>query len=271
MKASISPRNPPFTGFSGNGEQLARRGRARVPTHRRPTPLCATAPNQVWTWDITYLSTTIKGQFFYLYLFLDLYSRKIVGWEVWASESADHAADTLKKAVLRETQGGHAPRVVLHSDNGAPMKGATMLGMLQKLRICPSFGHPSVSNDNADSESLFKTIKYRPNYPVDRPFDALEEARQWVASFVRWYNDHHRHSALKFVTPSQRHRGEDRDLLQHRTQVYQSAQQRNPERWSGNTRNWSPIEAVFLNPQREQKEKGHSSKSQTSKNVRQIA
>ncbi len=251
--------------------QLARRGRARVPTHRRPTPLCATAPNQVWTWDITYLSTTIKGQFFYLYLFLDLYSRKIVGWEVWASESADHGADTLKKAVLRETQGGHAPRVVLHSDNGAPMKGATMLGMLQKLGICPSFGRPSVSNDNAYSESLFKTMKYRPNYPVDRPFDTLEEARQWVASFVRWYNDHHRHSALKFVTPSQRHRGEDRDLLQHRTQVYQSAQQRNPERWSGNTRNWSPIEAVFLNPQREQKEKGHSSKSQTSKNVRQIA
>ena len=89
--------------------QLAHRGRARVPTRRRPTPLYTTAPNQVWTWDITYLSTTVKGQFFYLYLFLDLYSRKIVGWEVWASESADHAAETLRKAVLRESQGGQAP------------------------------------------------------------------------------------------------------------------------------------------------------------------
>ena len=146
-----------------------------------------------------------------------------------------------------------------------------MLGMLQRLGIRPSFGRSSVSNDNAYSESLFKTMKYRPDYPVDRPFDTLEEARLWVASFVRWYNDHHRHSALKFVTPSQRHRGEDRDLLHHRTQVYQAAKQKNPERWSGDTRNWTPIEAVFLNPQRESGEKTSSSKRHLSKNVRQIA
>lgn len=231
--------------------QLAHRGRSKAPTHKRPAPLCATAPNQVWTWDITYLSTTIKGRFFYLYLMLDLFSRTIVGWEVYAEESAEHAAETIRRTVLRETRGGVVPKVVLHSDNGSPMKGATMLGTLQLLGIRPSFGRPSVSNDNAYSESLFKTLKYRPDYPVENPFDSLEDARQWVSSFTGWYNEEHRHSGLKFVTPSQRHRGEDREILSQRDRIYQEAQKRNPERWSGKTRDWTPIGKVTLNPQKE--------------------
>ncbi len=251
--------------------QLVHRGRAKVPTHTRPAPLCATAPNQVWTWDITYLSSTIKGRFFYLYLFLDLYSRKIVGWEVHNEESSGHAAETLRKTVLRETKGGLSPRVVLHSDNGSPMKGATMLGTLQRLGIRPSFGRPSVSNDNAYSESLFKTLKYHSEYPVERPFDTLEESRKWISSFVGWYNDFHRHSAIKFVTPSQRHRGEDRTLLHSRERIYREAQQKNPERWSGKTRDWTPIEKVTLNPQQETIGNEQRSHGKKSKNVRQIA
>jgi len=251
--------------------QLAHRGRSRGPMHKRPVPLEATAPNQVWTWDITYLSTTVKGHFFYLYLILDLYSRKIVGWEVYAEESSEHAAETIRKTVLRESKRGISPKIVLHSDNGAPMKGATMLGTLQMLGIRPSFGRPSVSNDNAYSESLFKTLKYRPDYPVEKPFDTLEEARKWVASFTGWYNEEHRHSAIKFVTPSQRHRGEDLAILSQRDRIYQEAQVQNPERWSGKTRDWTPIEKVTLNPHQKTVSNEQELKEEESKKIRQVA
>jgi transposase InsO family protein len=199
----------------------------------------------VWSWDITYLATTIKGQFFYLYLFIDIYSRKIVGWEVFASESAEHAATVFRKAYLRE--GVSPDSLVLHSDNGSPMKGATMLATLQQLGVMPSFSRPSVSNDNPYSEAMFKTLKYHPGFP-DKPFDSLDEARQWVAGFERWYNEIHRHSALKFVTPGQRHRGEDIAILEQRKVVYEAARTRCPERWSGPFRNWEHEKVVFLNP-----------------------
>ena len=146
-----------------------------------------------------------------------------------------------------------------------------MLGTLQKMGIRPSFGRPSVKNDNAFSEGLLKTLTYRPDYPVAKSFDKLEEARQWVQTFVRWYNGDHRHSALKFVTPSQRHREEDRTLLHHREGIYRSAQQKNPERWSRQTRDWTPIERVTLNPQRESTGSGPQFDEENSKNVRQIA
>jgi putative transposase len=225
-------------------KQLTRRGKAKAPTHSRPPELVATAPNQLWSWDITYLGTTIKGLYFYLYLIMDLFSRKIVGWEVYAEESAEHAAAVFRKAHLREGVAGQLLR--LHSDNGAPMKGATMLGTLQRLGVVPSFSRPSVSNDNPYSEALFKTAKYHSSFP-DKPFDTLEQARQWVAGFERWYNEEHRHSALKFVTPGQRHRGEDHELLCQRTALYAAAKASRPERWSGNYRNWSRPEVVVLN------------------------
>jgi putative transposase len=226
-------------------DQLAHRGKAKASKHRRPTPLQADAANQVWSWDITYLATTIKGQFFYLYLFIDIYSRKIVGWEVFASESAEHAATVFRKAYLRE--GVSPDSLVLHSDNGSPMKGATMLATLQQLGVMPSFSRPSVSNDNPYSEAMFKTLKYHPGFP-DKPFDSLDEARQWVSGFQRWYNEIHRHSALKFVTPGQRHRGEDIAILEQRKAVYEAARTRCPERWSGPSRNWEHERVVFLNP-----------------------
>jgi len=127
-------------------------------------------------------------------------------WEVYDTESADHAASVFHKTHLREGVG--ADSLVLHSDNGSPMKGATMLATLQRLGVMPSFSRPSVSNDNPYSEALFKTLKYHPGFP-DKPFGSLQEAREWVAGFQHWYNEVHRHSALKFVTPDQRHCGED--------------------------------------------------------------
>ena len=225
--------------------QLAHRGKARPPRRYRPTPLQANAANQLWSWDITYLATTVKGMFFYLYLIMDVYSRKIVGWEVYDTESAEHAASVFRKAHLREGVGTDS--LVLHSDNGSPMKGATMLATLQRLGVMPSFSRPAVSNDNPYSESLFKTLKYHPGFP-DKPFDNLQQAREWVAGFQHWYNDVHRHSALKFVTPSQRHRGEDVSILEKRNTLYEAARTQRPERWSGSTRNWVHEGIVFLNP-----------------------
>lgn len=226
-------------------KQLAHRGKAKAPRHQRPTPLQANAANQLWSWDITYLATTVKGLFFYLYLIMDIYSRKIVGWEVYENESADHAASVFHKTHLREGIG--AESLVLHSDNGSPMKGATMLATLQRLGVMPSFSRPSVSNDNPYSESLFKTLKYHPGFP-DKPFDSLKEAREWVAGFQHWYNEVHRHSALKFVTPGQRHRGEDIEILRQRSSLYEVKKAQRPERWSGSTRNWEHQKTVFLNP-----------------------
>lgn len=230
--------------------QLAHRGKSRPKTHSRPNSHEADGPNQVWTWDITYLPTVVRGLFFYLYLILDIYSRKIVGWEVYECESADYASEVATKATLREG----APRVrVLHSDNGSPMKGATMLATLKRLGIIPSYSRPKVSNDNAFSESLFKTLKYAPFYP-DKPFENLDMAREWVQGFVFWYNEVHRHSALRFVTPGQRHRGEDIAILEKRSALYERLKEQYPHRWHGPTRNWNPIGAVQLNPRNKTQE-----------------
>jgi transposase InsO family protein len=176
---------------------------------------------------------------------MDIYSRKIVGWEVLEEESSESAADLLRKIYLKQGLSSKFP-VVLHSDNGSPMKGATMLATMQKLGVIPSFSRPSVSNDNAYSESLFRTMKYAPAYP-DQPFGSLEEARAWVGNFVHWYNLEHRHSEIQYVTPEQRHRGEDAGILAQRERVYEAARKRHPERWSGETRNWSPVKQVVLN------------------------
>lgn len=226
-------------------DQLAYRGKAKPPTRQRPAPLQANAPNQLWSWDITYLASTVKGFFFYLYLIMDVFSRKIVGWEVYETESADQASDLFRKTYLREGVAGRD--LVLHSDNGSPMKGATMLATLQRLGVMPSFSRPSVSDDNPYSESLFKTLKYHPGYP-DKPFGSTEEARIWVVGFQRWYNEEHRHSGLKFVTPGQRHRGQDIAILEQRRQLYGAAKNQCPGRWSGKTRNWEPVKTVYLNP-----------------------
>ena len=233
-------------------DQLHRRGRAQAPRRvAKPEAYKATGPNQVWSWDITFLATTITGMFYRLYLVMDIYSRKIVGWEIHENETADQASLLIRKACLAE---GISERgLVLHSDNGSPMKGATMLATLQRLGVVPSFSRPSVSNDNPYSESLFGTMKYTPAFP-SKPFESLDAAREWVYDFVHWYNDKHRHSGIQFVTPAQRHSGVERSILENRETVYQAAKQRNPERWSRETRNWMPVGEVWLNPENQDSE-----------------
>jgi transposase InsO family protein len=209
---------------------------------KKPEELKATGPNQVLSWDITYLKTIIKGQFFYLYLFEDVWSRLIAAWEVHAYESGEVASEIMKKMHREQClQGIH-----LHSDNGSPMKSATMLATLQKLGVSPSFSRPKVSNDNPHPESLFRTLKYNVGYP--KSFETIEEARAWIAKFVYWYNNEHRHTRIKYVTPMQRHTGEDKKILEKRKKTYEEARRRNPHRWSRGIRNWDHIDTVYLNP-----------------------
>lgn len=228
------------------------RGRAAAPSHSEPKRHQASAANQVWVWDITWLPGPLAGTYFYLYLMLDLFSRKVVGWEVYEEETAERASGVIRKASLAEGRG--MTPLVLHADNGSPMKGATMLTTLQKLGIAPSFSRPGVSDDNAQAEAFFRTLKYRPGYP-GKGFKTLDEVRQWVMKFVRWYNTTHRHSALKFVTPAQRHQGTDIAVLQAREALYAEAKAAKPERWRGPTRNWDRPAIVYLNPIRQQDNK----------------
>lgn len=232
--------------------QSARRGRAKAPkASRPPTTHIATAPGQVWCWDMTYLPTQVMGRWFYLYLILDLYSRKIVGAEVHERDDADHAVHLVRRTALAESIASKDTRPVLHGDNGSTLKATTVLAMLNWLGVKPSYSRPRVSDDNAYAEALFRTAKYRPEFPA-KGFTSLDEARAWTAEFVHWYNVDHRHSGIRYVSPQQRHDGEDRAILAARRELYDQARQRHPARWSGNTRNWSHIDVVALNPERDE-------------------
>jgi transposase InsO family protein len=212
-----------------------------------PKEHLATGPCQVWSWDITYMKTSVKGIFFYLYMIVDVWSRKIIAAQIFAEESMEHSSMLLANACM--VYGVQPEELVLHSDNGGPMKGATMLATLHKLGVIPSFSRPSVSNDNPYSESLFRTMKYRPEYPAEA-FENIEQAQSWVDGFVFWYNTQHLHSSIRFVTPDDRHFGREEYILANRCKVYESARKRNPNRWSKNIRNWHPVHHVWLNPEK---------------------
>lgn len=223
--------------------QLTHRGRSRVPQHRAVPRHCATGANQLYCWDITYLPGPIQGMFFFLYLVLDIYSRKIVAHEVHEAESAEHAAALIEQAVRREGVGKDV--LIIHQDNGSPMKGSTYLAKLAELGLRPSYSRPGVSDDNAYAESLFRTCKYRPEFPG--AFATLDEARTWMLAFTRWYNEEHKHRNLKFVSPAERHRGEDQAIFAKRIAVYEQARLKHPRRWSRGIRNWSLPKEVWLN------------------------
>jgi len=226
------------------------RSKSKEPVKREKPTHIATEPNQVWTWDITWLNAFIKGKFFKLYLITDMYSRLIVSHEVWETEKAEYSQRLIKKATLAQSIAKKDKPLVLHSDNGSPMKAATFMATLEKLGIQSSFSRPRVSNDNPYSESLFKTMKYRPIYP-NKGFKDLTEARKWVAKFVHWYNHIHLHNGINFITPYQRHQGLDIDIMQNRIETYKKAKAAHPERWSGKIRDWSLPEYVTLNPMKE--------------------
>lgn len=222
------------------------RGRARK--RRRVAPPrshTAKRPNEVWSWDITYLPSKVRGQYYYLYLVEDVYSRYVVGWEAHEQESGTLAVDLVQKALWREKCYGKKP--ILHADNGAAMKSQTLQAKLQEWGLTSSHSRPGVSNDNAYVESLFRTLKYCPQWPSGG-FESLAEAREWVHAFVKWYNHEHQHSRIRFVTPAQRHTGQELEVLKQREEVYVAAKSRHPARWSGPTRNWTPADQVVLNP-----------------------
>jgi transposase InsO family protein len=231
--------------------QSGHRGRAKAPRKSRPPSThVATAPRQLWCWDLTYLPAGVLGQWFYLYLILDVFSRKIVGFEVHERDDASHAAQLAKRTALAEGLHAMPIKPVLHGDNGSTFKATTVLAMLHWLGIRPSYSRPRVSDDNPFAESLFRTAKYRPEFPVEG-FADLEAARQWASRFVHWYNHEHLHSGIRYVSPAQRHDGHDREILDKRHALYLQARERNPRRWSGPTRNWSRIDVVTLNPERD--------------------
>jgi transposase InsO family protein len=221
------------------------RGKSKAKKNKKPLAIVANNPLEVWSWDITYLKSPVKGIYYYLYLVMDVYSRMIVGWEVQEEQTSEISSKMMKR-ICKEHE-IEKESLILHSDNGGPMKGATMICTLQSLGVMPSFNRPSVSSDNAYSESLFKTLKYRPGYPKNG-FESLEDANLWVANFIHWYNFEHLHSEIKFVTPYSRHTGEDQEILAKRREVYKKAKEKNEVRWFlGKTRNWDKPLKVGLN------------------------
>jgi putative transposase len=227
---------------------LQHRSKCQPRKHKKPEELFALRPNQIWSWDITYLRAEIDGKFYYLYFPMDIFSRMIVHWEIHETESAELASEMMKTACIK--QGVVRDQITLHSDNGGPMKGATMLATLHRLGITPSFSRPRVSDDNPFSEALFKTLKYCPAYPQGGRFAGLEAAKAWVEKFVLWYNNIHLHSGINWVSPASRHLAKDQEILDQRKLVYESARKSNPHRWTKQTRNWSRITIVELNPGR---------------------
>lgn len=230
------------------------RGRGRrQPPPPKPTSYQADGSNQIWSWDVTWLPGPVVGLFYYLVLIIDIYSRKIVGWEIDTRESSLLLSRVLEQGVLKE--GCINQPLVLHSDNGSPFKGETLRVKLKSLDIEPSYSRPRVSNDNPFSESIFATCKGMPSYP-ENGFESLEAARQWVYVFAVWYNTEHRHSRINYVTPEQRHNGKDIAILAQRQAVYAEAKARNPRRWSRQVRDWTPAGAVWLNPDTERPASG---------------
>lgn len=225
---------------------LKHRAKSTPVKRLKPKQLTASKPNQVYSWDITYLKSSVKGVFYYLYMVMDIYSRKIVGWQVHETESSELAAELMQDICLHEKI--KPDQLTVHSDNGSPMKGATLRAKMDDLDIGLSFSRPHVSNDNPYSESLFKTVKYHCTFP-EMPFDDLAKARKWVAAFVNYYNKQHRHSGIQFVTPEQRHNGQDIAILERRKAFINAFKLDHPERWNGReTRNLEPVGTVVLNP-----------------------
>jgi hypothetical protein len=166
------------------------------------------------------------------------------------------AAHLVRRTALAEGIAALSAKPVLHGDNGSTLKATTVLAMLNWLGVKPSYSRPRVSDDNAYAKSLFRTANYRPEFPA-KGFADLHQARTWAADFVRWYNVDHRHSAIRYLSPTQRHTGEDHPIVAARHALYLRARELNPARWSGATRNWAPISVVTLNPERQSIIKTH--------------
>ena len=214
------------------------------PSRRQNTPpeRKATGPNQVWCWDITWIKTDVRGLHYYAYVIIDIWDRSIVKWAIHDREDDALAYELFQKA-LRDN---HYPDVFVHSDNGNPMKGMTLLALFYDLGICNSYSRPRVSNDNPFIESWFKTLKYDVSYPGK--FSNMESAREWFSLFVHGYNTRHSHSGMHFITPEQMRNGQFKIISEKRNQVMKAACKRNPHRWSRHVKQLPNEHVVFLNP-----------------------
>lgn len=209
-------------------------------TPRVAPVLKATGPQQIWSWDITDLRSPWRGVAFKAYSVIDIYSRKIVGWRVEERECDDLAVDMFEAAFT-----GHGLPAVVHADSGPAMRSTVLKDLLAGLGIGQTHNRPRVSNDNPFSESEFRTMKYRPNYPG--VFTDLEAARAWVSTYVCWYNQHHRHSGIALFTPAEVHSGAWMQQWQRRDHVHQAYYEAHPERFRNRPRTGSPDPVVGIN------------------------
>ena len=229
-----------------NEEQAVqeRRNQRRHPNYKKPE-LLATGPNQVWSWDITKLLGPQKWTYYYLYVILDIYSRYVVGWMLAHCESADLASRLIRQTI--ENQGVSEDQLIIHSDRGPSMASHNVAQLLASLGVTKSHSRPHVSNDNPFSESQFKTMKYRPEFP-DR-FGGYEDAISFCRSFFKWYNDEHYHTGIGLLTPATLHYGEAPRVIDAREQVLKSAYAKHPERFvRGCPKPQAIPSAVWINP-----------------------
>ena len=221
-----------------------RRAQVRHPKYAKPE-LLATGPNQVWTWDVTWLRGPVKYTYYPLYVIVDLFSRFNPGWLLAHEENGELAAKLIAETC--ERQDVQPGTLKLHADRGPVPKGKTVHQLLVDLDVTPSFSRPRVSNDNPFSEAQFRTMKYGPEYP-DR-FASYEEARDFCRRFFPWYNDEHPHSGLAYFTPSDVHHGRVTDIHARRQRVMDAAYARTPERFlAGTPAVPAPPKAVWVNP-----------------------
>ncbi len=206
-------------------EVCERRNQRRHPSSTRPE-LRATGPNQLWSWDVTYLRGP-KGIFYYLYMIIDVYSRYIAGWLIANRESAELAEQLIAETCAKE--GIKPEQLTLHADRGSPMRSKTVAQLLIALSVAKSHSRPRTPTDNPYSEAQFKTMKYRPDYPKE--FSTMKHARGWAREFVQWYNHEHHHTGLALMTPAVVHHGQVEQVLQQRQQVLDAAYAAHPERF----------------------------------------
>jgi putative transposase len=207
-------------------EVRERRDQLRHPNYTKPE-LLATGPNQLWSWDITKLKGPAKWTYYYLYTILDVFSRYVPGWLIAECESA-----TLAKQLIAEScakQGIEPAQLTLHADHGSAMISKTVAQLLADLGVTKTHSRPYVSNDNPYSESQFKTMKYRPDFP--ERFGCIQDARAWGRTFFHWYNHEHYHSGLALLTPVTVHYGQAQAILEQRQKVLQAAYAAHPERF----------------------------------------
>ena len=209
-----------------HGEVRERRNQLQHPTYAKPE-LLATGPNQLWSWDITKLKGPAKWTYYYLYVILDVFSRYVVGWMVAEREAASLAEKLIAQTCVK--QGIESDQLTLHADRGSSMRSKSVAQLLADLGITKTHSRPYTANDNPYSESQFKTMKYRPDFP--ECFDSVADARSWAREFFRWYNHDHRHSGLGLMTPATVHHGQAEAVRQQRQQVLLVAYAAHPERF----------------------------------------